>query len=118
MRVVCPSCRGNAVSLNMDVEVRAVFDDGTIELVAPGDALGYGTLVCDDCDIVEDRNTYNRQAWIQAAIDEYDKYTIIETRTRRFEVPADSVDEAYDMVYQSEDDRQYLVEEDTYNEHQ
>lgn len=76
MRAICPSCKSSAISLNMDVEVRAVFDDGTIELVAPGEALGYGTLVCDDCDTVEDRNTYNRQAWIQAAIDEFDKEVV------------------------------------------
>jgi len=73
MKAVCPSCRGDAVFLSMDVEVRAVFDDGTIELINPGEAQGYGTLVCGDCDIMEDRNIYNRQAWIQAAIDEFDK---------------------------------------------
>ena len=73
MKPVCPSCGSNDVMLNLDVEVGAVFDDGTIELVAPSKALGYGTLACDDCNIVEDRNTYTRQAWIQAAIDSYDK---------------------------------------------
>ena len=73
MKPICPSCGSDAVMLNLDVEVGAVFDDGTIELIAPGEALGYGTLVCDDCSIVEDRNTYKRQAWIQAAIDAYDR---------------------------------------------
>lgn len=76
MRPICPSCKNDAVFLNMDVEVRAVFDNGTIELINPAEALGYGTLVCGDCDIVEDRDTYNRQAWIQAAIDEFDKEVV------------------------------------------
>lgn len=72
MQAVCPSCGNNTVELIMDVEVRAVFDDGTIELNAPSEALGYGTLVCSTCDIVEGPHL-TRQAWIQAAIDKYDK---------------------------------------------
>lgn len=75
MRAICPSCNSDAVFLNMDVEVQAVFEDGTIELINPGEAHGYGQLVCGDCDILEDHNTNNRQAWIQAAIDEFDKET-------------------------------------------
>ena len=76
MKAVCPSCSSDAVFLNMDAEVQAVFDDGTIELIEVRRTQGYGTLVCGDCDIVEDRNTYTRQAWIQAAINEHDKETV------------------------------------------
>ena len=46
------------------------------------------------------------------------KYIITETRTRKYEVEADSVDEAYDTIYQNDDDRKYLVDEDIYNEHE
>lgn len=76
MKPICPSCNSDQVMLNADIEVQAVFDDGTIELITPSEALGYGTLVCDDCGIVEDRNVFPRQVWIQAAIDAYDRVWI------------------------------------------
>lgn len=82
MRAICPSCNSNDVMLNMDVEVGAVFDDGTVEVIAPTETLGYGTLVCDDCGTVEDRNEYGRQAWIQAAIDSYDRVWIDTARSK------------------------------------
>jgi hypothetical protein len=73
MRAVCPSCNGNNISLSLDVEVKAIFEDGVVDLNAPSSlGRGVGYLSCIDCGTVEDER-FHRGEWVMVAEINYDK---------------------------------------------
>jgi len=76
MKAVCPSCNSNRIALTMDVEVKAIFEDGSVDLNSP-DHLGIiGRLVCIDCDTVED-GRFHRGEWVMVAEINHDKETAV-----------------------------------------
>jgi hypothetical protein len=72
MKAVCPSCNSDRIALNMDVEVKAIYEDGSIDLNAIYHADRFGQLVCIDCDTVED-SRFHRGEWVMVAEINHDK---------------------------------------------
>lgn len=73
MKAVCPSCNSDRIALSMDVEVKAIFEDGSVDLNAPNQlGRGVGSLVCIDCDTVED-GRFHRGEWVMVAEINHDK---------------------------------------------
>jgi len=60
----------------MDVEVKAIFEDGVVDLSAPNSlGRGVGQLVCLDCGTVED-NIFHRGEWVMVAEINHDKEAV------------------------------------------
>ena len=77
MKAVCPSCNKENISLSMDVEVQAIFEDGVVNLIAPSSlGRGVGQLVCLDCGTVED-GRFHRGEWVMVAEINHDKETTV-----------------------------------------
>lgn len=73
MKAVCPSCSSDRIALSMDVEVKAIFEDGSVDLNAESWMnRGIGQLVCIDCDTVED-GRFHRGEWVMVAEINHDK---------------------------------------------
>ena len=76
MKAVCPSCNSDRIALNMDVEVKAIYEDGSIDLNALDYVGRIGQLVCIDCDTVEE-GRWHRGEWVMVAEINHDKETAV-----------------------------------------
>lgn len=72
MKAICPSCSSDRIALNMDLEVKAIFEDGSVDLNALNHVGRIGQLVCIDCDTVED-SRFHRGEWVMVAEINHDK---------------------------------------------
>jgi hypothetical protein len=72
MKAVCPSCNSDKIALSMDVEVKAIFTDGSIDLNISDHVGIIGRLVCIDCDTVE-TGRFHRGEWVMVAEINHDR---------------------------------------------